>query len=450
LKLLALGVDHHSAPQAVRELLAFDDDQVRAALGEARARFPEVEFALLSTCNRVEFYAASDPELMPTVGEVSRLLADLTVAPLERFASHLVDYHDEEAIEHIFRVASSLESLVVGEGQIQGQVKEAYELAKRCGTTGAILNEVFQQAARVGKLVRESTGMGRGRLSIASVAVDVARNVFDHFSDKTVLVIGLGKMGELTLHHLASLKPGRVLITNRGRDRAEAAAAARGGIAVPFEDLERALVEADLVVSTTAATEPIVSYECYSRVLKARQYRLSLILDIALPRDFDSRINELETVNLYTIDDLTELAESNRRGRLNAVEEASRIVHEQAAGCAQAIRHRKHAGAILRQLGDYSDTVRAKELDRLFASRPHFSEEDREAIALMLHRFQNQLLHHPRSALRKATAEEDGPDASSLIESVKHLFGLHTRDEPTRHHDRRRTSQAQSDRSVSR
>ncbi len=423
MRLISIGVDHHFAPQEVRQRLAFDGEQLPIALNQLRAQFVGVEFAIVSTCNRVEIYAAGDPSDVPQIGDLTAFLAQFQDLQPDDFATHLVDFHDEEAIEHLFRVASSIESLVVGEGQIQGQVKEAYEAAKRAGSVGPILHEIFQQSARVGKRVRESTGLDRGRLSIASVAVDVARGVFDHFSDKTVLVIGVGKMGELTLRHLSSLQPGRVLVTNRNVERAEAAARDWSGQAYRFEDLEEALVEADLVVSTTASAEPIVSFETYNRVWKRRQHRHSLILDIAIPRDFDPRINSLETVLLYGVDDLEAQAKANLKGRLRAVERASNMIRDEAASCAEAIRHRRHAGSVLRQLGDYSDNVRSKELGRLFSSRPHLTEDDRKAIELTLHRFQNQLLHHPRTALRTASKSADN-SGHALLDAVRQLFGL--------------------------
>ena len=425
MKLLALGVDHRSAPQEVREALAFDGPKLLDGLGAFRSRFPGVEFAAISTCNRVEVYAAGDPSLIPQVGDLTTALAEFHGLELGRFAPHLVDHHDAAAIEHLFRVASSLESLVLGEGQIQGQVRDAYEAAKKAGAVGPILHEVFQRAARVGKRVREATGMDRGRLSIASVAVDVARGVFDRFDDKTVLVIGAGKMADLTLRHLAPLRPGRILVTNRSPDRAEVAAAFWGGRAIPFDQLDDALAAADLVVSTTASAAPIVSFDRYARALKARKYRLSLILDIAVPRDFDPKINTLETANLYSVDDLQAQADANLKGRLRAVEAASAIIVEETASCAEAIRHRRHAGAILRQLGDYSDAVRLRELDRLYAALPHLTDLDRKAIALTLHRFQNQLLHHPRAALRTASSAPPPDDPEpSLIDAVRRLFGL--------------------------
>ena len=200
---------------------------------------------------------------------------------------------------------------MLGEGQILGQVREAYRAAVERKTVGPILHTVFQTALKVGKKVRERTGMDQGKLSVASVAVDLAREVFDTFADKTVLVIGAGKMGDLTLQHLKALNPGRILITNRNPERAEAAAARWNGQAVPFDRLGQALIEADLVVSTTAAAEPIVTFDQYVRVQRARRNRLSLILDIAIPRDFDPRIGDLDQVTLYNVDDLRAQAEQN-------------------------------------------------------------------------------------------------------------------------------------------
>jgi glutamyl-tRNA reductase len=265
--------------------------------------------------------------------------------------------------------------------------------------------------------------MDQGRLSIASVAVDVAREVFDSFRDKTVLVVGAGKMGELTLRHLAGLKPGRILVTNRTIDRAEAVAAQWGGKAVPFEQLEKGLVEADVVVSTTAADRPIVDLAMYERVLRARKHRLSLILDIAVPRDFDGRIGELDQVVLYNVDDLQAQAGRNREGRMSRVEAAADLVKAEVAACLSDLRHKRHAGALLRQIGDYADSVRNRELDRLLARCPDLTEGQRSEVAHLLHRFQNQLLHHPRAALRSAT--ESGPEQThSLLSTVRHLFGL--------------------------
>ena len=424
MKLSVLGVDHRRAPASVREAIAFDGPKLQQGLDAFSASFPGAEFVVLSTCNRVELYSAGDLEVIPTTKALIDRLAGFHGQAASSFASHLYDEQDDRAVAHLFRVAASLESLVLGEGQILGQVKEAYQAAIARKSVGPILHSVFQAALRVGKKVREETGMDQGKLSVASVAVDVARNVFDTFTDKTVLVIGAGKMADLTLQHLATLKPGKIVITNRNLARAEAAAARWGGRAEPFERLNQALIEADLVISTTAAPEPIVTRDQYSRIQRARRNRLVLILDIALPRDFDPKVGDLERVMLYNVDDLQAQAQANRARREQGVTPALAIIERETAACLATLRHQRHAGAILQQLGNYADGVRDRELEMLFARRPNLSEDDRQAIAHSLQRFQNQFLHHPRTALRDAAAQPVNDHPHPLLAAVRHLFGL--------------------------
>ncbi|QEH31791.1 Glutamyl-tRNA reductase [Aquisphaera giovannonii] len=424
MKLLALGVDHRSAPAGVREALAFDGPKCDRALERLPREFPGSEVVILSTCNRVEVYLAGPADCVPDADGLGSFLADFHGVRPDVCAGHLVSYHDEGVVGHLFRVSASLESLVLGEGQILGQVREAYRTAVERKTVGPVYHTVFQSALRVGKAVREKTGMDQGKLSVASVAVDVAREVFDTFADKTVLVIGAGKMGELTLQHLKALSPGRILVTNRDPTRAEAAARRWGGVAVPFDRLGQALVEADLVVSTTAASEPIVTHDQYVRVQRARRNRLALILDIAIPRDFDARIGDLDQVALYHVDDLRAQAEQNLQRRQRGIEPALVIIERETADCYSLLRHQQAAGAILRQIGSNADAIRGRELESLFASRPNLSDEDREAIARMAARLQNQFLHHPRAAVRSAVAGARDEQPHHFLSAVRHLFGL--------------------------
>ena len=422
MKLLALGVDYRSAPTAVREALAFDDLRRSDGLDALKADHPGAEFVVLSTCNRVEVYAAADaPPALPDVEGLTAWLARSRGLDASTLAAHLVAHHDEAVVSHLFRVASSLESLVLGEGQILGQVRDAYQAAVSRSTVGPIFHDLFQRAIRVGKKVRSETGLDQGRLSIASVAVDVAREVFDHFEDKVVLVIGAGKMADLTLQHLAELKPRAIVVCNRNAERAEKAAARWGGRVEPFDRLGQALIDADVVVSTTAAEEPIVTRATYARVQRSRRNRLSLILDIAVPRDFDPGVGSLDQVMLYNVDDLRAQVERNLQGRKKGVEPARAIIEREVEAALANLRHQRHAGALLKQLGDYSNTLKARELERFYASCPDLSDSQREAVALLAHRLQNQFLHHPRSALRSAaTADDPHP----LLHAVRHLFGL--------------------------
>jgi glutamyl-tRNA reductase len=425
-RLLALGVDHRSAPAAVREAIAFDGSKYGKALGVFARAFPGNEFVILSTCNRVELYVAGSPEQVPEADALTDMLVQLHGVHSDLVSGHLVSYHDEGAVSHLFRVAASLESLVLGEGQILGQVREAYRTAVENQTVGPAFHTVFQAALRVGKLVRERTGMDQGKLSVASVAVDVAKGVFDSFADKTVLVIGAGKMGELTLQHLKGLKPGQILVTNRNSDRAEATAARWNGRAVPYERLEQALTDADMVISTTAAAEPIVTFEQYARVQRARRNRLSLILDIAFPRDFDPRIGELEQVMLYHIDELRAQAEENRRTRQKGIDPAVAIIEHETTACCLQLRHQRDVGLLLEQLGNRADQIRERELSALYSSRPDLSEADREAITHMAIRLQNQFLHHPRVAVRSAVTEphHDHGHPHPVLTFVRQIFGL--------------------------
>jgi glutamyl-tRNA reductase len=423
-RLLAMGVDHRSAPAAVREALAFDGPRCAEGLKAFCAAFPGNEAVILSTCNRVELYLAGAADAVPEVDALADALIGFHGVATEAISGHLVSYHDEGAVGHLFRVAASLESLVLGEGQILGQVRDAYQAAVACKTVGPIFHQVFQAALRVGKAVRAQTGMDQGKLSVASVAVEVAREVFDAFADKTVLVIGAGKMGETTLQHLKGLSPGTILVTNRSAERAEAVALRWGGRAWPFDRLGQALIEADLVISTTAANEPIVTLEQYQRVQRARRNRLALILDIAIPRDFDPRIGDLDQVMLYHVDDLRAQAEQNRLRRQKGIDPALAIIERETAACYAMLRRQHDAGHLLRELGDSYDAARRRELDKLFAAMPHLNEADREAIDRAMLRLQNQFLHHPRAAVRSAAAEPVHGHSHPFLDTVRHLFGL--------------------------
>ena len=427
MRLLALGVDHRSAPAAIREAVAFDGAKYRKALGLLARTFPGNEFVILSTCNRVELYVAGSPEQVPEIDALTDLLVELHGVQSDIFSRHSVSYRDEAVVGHLFRVAASLESLVLGEGQILGQVRDAYRTAVENQTVGPAFHAVFQAALRVGKLVRERTGMDQGKLSVASVAVDVAKGVFDSFADKTVLVIGAGKMGELTLQHLKGLKPGQILVTNRDSERAQATAARWNGRAVPYDRLEQALIDSDLVISTTAASLPIVTFEQYARVQRARGNRLSLILDIAFPRDFDARIGELEQVMLYHIDELRAQAEQNRLMRQKGIDPAVALIEREATACCLQLRHQRDVGLLLEQLGNHADQIRQRELQSLYSSRPDLTEADREAIAHMAIRLQNQFLHHPRAAVRSAVTEphpDGGHHPHPILSFVRQIFGL--------------------------
>ena len=272
-RLLLLGLNHSTAPLAVREKLAFNAAQQRQALEEFKARFPGCEAVLLSTCNRVELYAATAVINSPSADEVLAFLTTSRGVDPSQFLQHFYRKSGRGVIGHLFTVASSLDSMVLGESQILGQVREAYDCARETNSTGALLNPLFQRAIAVGKQVMSETSIGGGRLSIASVAVDYARRIFDHFDDKTILNIGAGKMAALALRNFADLKLGRLLVCNRDPAKAVKLAEEFGGEAAPFEKLDELLIAADIVVTSTGADEPIISKARFEKLLRPRRYK---------------------------------------------------------------------------------------------------------------------------------------------------------------------------------
>jgi glutamyl-tRNA reductase len=300
--------NHHTAALGLREQLAFasEADLNRAYL-KLRVDFPESELVVLSTCNRVEVYTAQEEDhAPPTHDQIARFFSDFHQIPREQFAGQLVAETGEEAVRHLFRVASSVDSMVLGEAQIVNQVKEAYRVAQQNDACGPLTHALFQGAIRVSGRVRSETKLAEGRVSIASVAVgDFGKSIFDRFSDKTVLVIGAGEMAEETLRYLKDEGVGRILIANRSRERGEKLAAEWGGATVAWDDLDRALAEADVIVSTTGSDRPIVDRARFSEVRKQANYKPVFILDLGAPRDFDPAVGDLDdNVFLYDIDDL--------------------------------------------------------------------------------------------------------------------------------------------------
>ena len=327
--LLAVGCSYRNTPIEVRERLALDARQSAAALDELVARYG-CEAVVLSTCNRVELYLArADADMAPGADVLAEFLAEQRGLPAEELRPHLYEHRNADAVRHLFRVVASLDSLVVGEGQIAGQVKRAYELAQTRSASGQMLNVLFQRALQTAKRVRTETAIARGHVSVSSVAVDYVRQVFDHFGDKTVLVIGAGKMGALTLTHLRGLGPKRILVTNRSAEKAAAVARGCGGEAVAWERLEEVLARADIVLSTTGAPEPIMTRARYERVLARRKRGTVVILDIAVPRDFDPGIHDGDRTCLFNIDDLKRIREQTLADRLRHVGPAEAIVEQE-------------------------------------------------------------------------------------------------------------------------
>ena len=420
-RLLLLGLNHSTAPLEVREKLAFSAPQRREALAALRQRFEGCEAVLLNTCNRVELYAAREVHGRPRHEEMVAFLAELRGLPPADIAPHTYQKSEREVIEHLFGVASSLDSMVIGETQILGQVRDAYDLARGAGAAGPALNPLFQKAIAVGKQVLHETKIGEGRLSVGSVAVDCAGHIFEHYADKTVLCVGAGKMAALVLQSFHALRPGRLLICNRDPIKAEALAARFGGTAVPFERLGDHLVVADVVVSSTGSTQPIITRARFEPLLRARRYRPIFLIDIALPRDVEAAVGELENVYLYNLDDLQQVVATTQSRRSEVIEIARRIVGEQVERYLTSLRARELGPLIDRLYQRHHDLAR-EEVERVANKLPNLSPAEREHLDELARRIVNKLLHDPVRTLR----EGDSPHGmgQTYQHAMEKLFRL--------------------------
>ena len=422
MKLQMVGCSHHNAAVAVRERLAFSRDQAAEALTRFRSRYPEAEAVLLSTCNRVELYFASETaEACPSHNDAVNFLAEFHgLSPTDLF-NELFEHTGEDFVRHLFTVAASLDSMVIGEAQILSQVKQAYELANSVAATGTITNSAFQAALRVAKRVASETAIQQKRVSIPSVAVaEFAKSIFERFDDKHVLVIGAGEMGEEALRYLIDEGARQISIVNRNLARAEDLASRLAGQPRPWSDLHTLLVEADLVVSATGATEPILTAADFRPIVAERFQRTLLILDLAIPRDFDPAINDLMGVFLYSIDDLKAVCERNKQDREREWPKAQRLIEEETARFMADLHHRATAPTI-RRLKARADEVKADELARLFNKLGNLDPKARQDIAAAFDRVVNKLLHPPLESLRDE-AEQGTPHG--LLDALKRLFKL--------------------------
>jgi glutamyl-tRNA reductase len=426
--LFAVGCSHQNTPVAMRERLAFHGDALDRALDAVTVRFG-CEAVILSTCNRVELYLAQaldrplSPEEYLSDGAAADFLGDFHGVPAEEMRPHLYCQRQAEAVLHLFRVAASLDSMLIGEGQIAGQVKGAYEKARERSSAGPLLHALFQHARLVARRVRTETGIARGHVSVSSAAVDYVRQVFDHFGDKTVLVIGAGKMGELTLKHLRSLRPRRIVVTNRSPEKATAVAAGCGGDAAAWERLDELLATADIILSTTGAPEPIVSVERWRAVSRSHE-RPVVIIDIAVPRDFDPRIHDGDRTCLFNIDDLRRVREAALADRRKHLAPAEAIVEHEAKKFLTDWA-RRSVGPVIARLQESFEKERQPVVRDLMAKlNGRLSDDDRKHVEGAFKLLQNRFLHKPISALSEETKGGATHSGHTLLDALRKLFWL--------------------------
>jgi glutamyl-tRNA reductase len=422
--IVIVGLNHRSAPIEVRESVAVENSYVREALSRLR-ELPSIhEGVILSTCNRVEVVAAASDHLAAFTSIKNFLgepKAHRVPGPLEE--QHVYTYQGSDAVRHIFRVAASLDSMVVGEPQILGQLKQYYDAARQEGTVGTILHRLFHRSFSVAKRVRTETGIGSGAVSVSSVAVDLARRIFDRFDDKTVMLIGAGKMGDLMARHLISQGVKSLMVTNRTFDRAVELAEKIHGSPIRFEDFPRYLKIADLVIGCASAPEVLIDAATVERVLRERKQKAMFFIDIGDRRNFDSRINNLDNVYLYNIDDLTSVAQDNLQERASEAEKAEEIVLEEVQGFVRWIGSLEQVPTIT-ALRQRFDDIRRKEIDKsLGGGLKDLSEAQRAALEDMTSAMINKLLHAPISQLKR-NPKDDDDDATLYVAALKRLFDL--------------------------
>lgn len=416
--------NHQTTELDLRERLAFATaDQLSMAYKQLHTLFPASEAVVLSTCNRVEVYTAQDDvEEAPTRGELAEFISRFHGIPVGEFFEGLSNQTGPEVARHLFRVCSSVDSMVLGEPQIVSQVKQAYRVAEENDACGPLTNALFQGAIRVSKRVRSETRLSEGRVSVASVAVgEFARGIFERFDDKRVLVIGAGEMAEEALQYLQQEGVGEVLVVNRTHERAESLAAQWGGIACRFEDLEALMARVDVIVSATSAEEPLVSLDRFSEIRRGSGDRPLFILDLGTPRDFVPAIGEFDdNVFLYDVDALQSTCDRNRAARSGEIERALTIIDEETQRFMQDVYHRA-TGPIVKQLREQWHDVSQAELRRLRTKLDHLPDEELHEVEQSVERIVNKLLHPPLETLRDE-AREGTPHG--LLDALKRLFHI--------------------------
>jgi glutamyl-tRNA reductase len=421
MRLVLVGTSHHLAPVELRERLGFDVETGRKLVEELASG--DAEAVALATCNRVCVYLAHEDVYEARRRAVGGFASLSGLEPVELEPS-LYTKLDEEAARHLFRVAAGLDSLVPGEAQILGQVRAAFESAGEAGSAGRVLNRLFRQALHTGRRVRNETQIGENPASVSSAAAELAARVFDDLSDRRILLIGAGKMGELAAANLVSRGVGELVVANRSGERGRELANRHGARAVGFDAVERELAQADIVVASTGAQDLVLTAPQVERSLRKRRGRSVFFIDIAVPRDLDPAINDLEGCYLYDIDDLEHVVEATVAGRREESERAEAIVDDEARAFAAWQRSLDVVPAIA-SLRRRAQEIRDQELARVSGKLAGLSPRERNAVESLATQIVNKLLHAPTVRLKEAAAGADGP---AYEETVRQLFDLRDAD----------------------
>ena len=415
-----VGLSHKTAPVEVRERLAIGDDQLRSAL-RAVTGLPDISEAfILSTCNRVEIFARAQSDEGNVGPLLAQFLAKFHGRDFSEVEPYLYNHRQRDAIRHMFRVAGSLDSMIVGESQILGQVKTAYALARAAGTLGGALDEVLSRSLAVAKRIRTETGIASSAVSVSYAAVELARKIFGSLEQKHILVIGAGKMSELAAKHLMNSGASGILVTNRTSERAEELASLLHGRAIPFEKLFEYAARCDIIISSTGAPHLIIHKADAQRMLAERKNRPMFFIDIAVPRDIDPEINTIDNLFLYDIDDLQKVVDANLKERLREAERGEEIAENEVDKLLRRLKTLDVVPTIV-ELQGHLEQIRQHELARLHSQFGQMTPEQQAAIDAATKGMMNKILHAPISHLKNLAQQ---PDGLKVVETVRKVFDL--------------------------
>ena len=417
--LILVGVNHKTTPVEIREKLAFTQVKIEASLSQLVSSPEIIENIILSTCNRVEIYARVE-NTNRGIQLLQDFICDYHGISRGNLDQYFYSYCDNQAVEHLFRVSSSLDSMVLGEAQILGQVKDAYSTARSFSSTGMVLNQLFEKAFNVAKKVREETGISERGVSISSAAVELAKKIFEDLENHSVMLVGTGEMAELAAKHLISYGVKTVYVASRTYERAAALAKSLNGCALDFESFKEEMHRADIIITSTAAPTFIVNEEMISTAIQKRKNKPIFLIDIAVPRDIAPEVNELENVYLYDIDDLQNVVNANMEERQKEAESAMEIINQEVTKFNYWFSTLDAIPTIV-EMRNRAEDMRAFEVDKTLKNMEHLSSDDKEAINQLTQSLVNKILHKPTINLKKKTQSHDG---HIYLKAIRDLFHL--------------------------
>lgn len=418
MELMVVGLSHKTAPVQLRERFAIAEEGLPGAAERVQVAGGRESF-VISTCNRTEFYVSVE-EGVSVDARLVEVMAQIGASGVATLSEHVYIHRGSTALRHLFRVAASLDSLVVGEAQILGQLRGAFEVCRQAGHTGPTLDRAAERAFAVARKVRSQTGIGKSSVSVSSVAVDLARQIFGDLSGRRAVLLGAGKMGELAARHLKQGGVAELLVANRNFDRARAVAENLGGHPRDLSELADLLIQADIVIASTGARSYIVDVATMKRVLKARKYRPVFLIDIAVPRNIDPALNELDNVFVYDVDDLSEIANENLAARHREAQAAEQLVESELEKFIRDLQGLSVKPTIVALRAEVQK-LRDAELEKALAKMGEVDPRTRQALERLADGLVNKLLHPVMTELKRAATEPDGPE---VLDVTRRLFGI--------------------------